>query len=95
MLAVSDVFLPLSEGLAKNRSLRTLKLSVICFCFLHHVAIILTHKQVEYVPPEEAIKFLVNAAKIPTLENLDIKVWSFTFHSSSCLTLRREDGQLG
>jgi len=38
------------------------------------VAIILTHKQVEYIPPQGAMELIVNAVNIPTLETLDINL---------------------
>ena len=72
-LAVFDVLL-LRDGLAKNRSLRTLKISVMLFLLLGIVAIILTHKQVENIPPEGAMDLIVNAVNIPTLETLDINL---------------------
>ena len=37
------------------------------------MAIILTHKQLENIPPEGAMELIVNAINIPTLETLHIK----------------------
>ena len=68
-------FPPVKGGIGQKQKSENFEYlcSVFSWVIWGFVAILLTHKQVEYVSPEGAMDLIVNAVNIPTLETLDIK----------------------